>query len=210
MAALAQAAAAAGACRRAAFTVSRLMGFCAGWVFILCAGFITADVIGRNLFGVSSQSTIELTGYMLAFGTAWGLGHALVERAHVRIDLLVDKLPEGPRRWLHVLSLAMLAVFAGFLARGALDVVSESWLFQATDISLLRTPLVIPQGLWAFGLCAFFLLVMILLAESILLLLAGDGAAVEKRLHARGYDEEVAEAIEAVSGLDTGPAGKRA
>ena len=51
----------------------------------------------------------------------------------------------------------MLTVFAGFLAKGAIDLVAESWLLPgATDISLLRTLLVIPQGLWAFGLGMFF------------------------------------------------------
>ena len=42
-------------------------------------------------------------------------------------------------------------MFIGFIAKGAYDLVDESILFRATDISLLRTPLWIPQGLWAFG-----------------------------------------------------------
>lgn len=190
---------AASALRGAVEAVGRLMGLAAGWVFILCALFITADVVARNVLRVSSQSTTEITGYMLALGLAWGLGHALTTRSHVRIDLLVNRLPAGPRRWLHLVSLALLSVFAFFIAWGAVELVRESWLFGATDVSLLRTPLVIPQGLWALGLCAFFVLVMLLLAEGVLLMLAGGGEEVERRLGSRGYDEEVTEALEAAA-----------
>ena len=175
------------------------MGFAAGWVFVACAFFITADVLGRNFLGVSSQSSVELTGYMLALGTTWALGHTLIERCHVRIDLLIRKLPSKPRFVLHLVSLSMLVLFAGFLAKGALILVEESWLFRATDISLLRVPLVIPQGLWAFGLGMFFLLAATMLLEGVLLLAAGRGAAVEQQLQARTYDEEAAENLDALA-----------
>jgi TRAP-type C4-dicarboxylate transport system permease small subunit len=193
------------AARSGQAAVHRLMGYVAGWVFIACAFFITADVIGRNLFKISSQSSVEITGYMLALGTTWALGHTLIERCHVRIDLLIQRLPAKPRHVLHVVSLALLVVFAWFLAKGAADLVEESWLFQATDISLLRIPLVIPQGLWAFGLGMFFLLAVTLLVECVLLLAAGRSAEIEKRLRARSYDEEAAEALAAVADAERSP-----
>jgi TRAP-type C4-dicarboxylate transport system permease small subunit len=192
-----------GGVRRAQGIAHRLMGFAAGWVFVACAFFITADVLGRNFLGVSSQSSVELTGYMLALGTTWALGHTLIERCHVRIDLLIRKLPSKPRFVLHLVSLSMLVLFAGFLAKGALNLVEESWLFRATDISLLRVPLVIPQGLWAFGLGMFFLLTATMLLEGVLLLAAGRGAAVEQQLQARTYDEEAAETLDALGAPET-------
>ena len=73
-----------------------------------------------------------------------------------------------------------------------------SILFGATDISLLRTPLWIPQGLWAFGIAVFLLLIVLLLVESTLLVLAGRGREAEALVHARTYQEEAAEALEAV------------
>ena len=90
-------------------------------------------------------------------------------------------------------------MFIGFIAKGAYDLVDESLLFGATDISLLRTPLWIPQGLWAFGIAR---------------VPAADrpdarrepaparspaaAREAEALLHARTYDEEAAEALEAV------------
>ena len=180
------------------------MGYAAGWGFIACAAFITFDVIARRFFGFSSQATTELTGYALAFGIAWALAHTLTTRAHIRIDVLINHLPERLRYPMHLLSLAALAVFIGFIAKGAWDLVDESVLFRATDISVLRTPLWIPQGLWAFGIGVFLLLIVLLLVENILLVLAGRGREAEALVHARTYEEEAAEALEAVGSSKDG------
>jgi TRAP-type C4-dicarboxylate transport system permease small subunit len=191
--------------RRAIAGLATLMGLAAGWGFVLCAVFITCEVIARSMFRVSTGSTTEITGYMLAFGLSWGLGHALAQRSHVRIDILVNHLPRRVRIPLHLLSLAALGVLVGFVAKGALDLVDESLLFNATDISLLRIPLAIPQGLWAAGLIVFLLLIVLMLLENTLLALSGDPRAVERNLSSRGYDEEAAEALEALGVKEKAP-----
>jgi TRAP-type C4-dicarboxylate transport system permease small subunit len=185
-------------CRAAVARLATLMGYAAGWGFIVCAVFISCDVTARAFLGFSSKATTEITGYMLAFGIAWALAHALATRTHVRIDVLINLVPLAVRGWLHVASLAALAVFAGFLVKGAYDLVDESLLFGATDITALQTPLAVPQGLWALGIGVFFLLTVLMLAESMLLILAGRAAEVEARLQARGYDEEAAETLQAI------------
>lgn len=196
--------AAAGLCRRTVAGLGAVMGHLAGWGFILCAGFITFDVLARRFLGFSSQSTTELTGYALAFGISWGLAHTLAARAHVRIDVLINHLPTRIRHPMHILSLAALAVFIGFVAKGAWELVDESLLFGATDISVLRTPLWIPQGLWTFGILVFLALILLMLVEATLLLFAGRGDEAEALLHSRTYDEEAAEALEAVGALKSG------
>lgn len=194
---LASAIAAATSCRRLVGRIATFMGYLAGWGFILCAAFITFDVLARRFFGFSSQSTTEVTGYALAFGISWALAHTLLARAHVRIDVVINRLPATVRYPLHLLSLAALAGFIGFIAWGAYQLVDESLLFGATDISLLRTPLWLPQGLWASGIALFLLLIVLMLIESTLLVVAGRGAEAEARLRNRSYDEEAAEALEA-------------
>jgi TRAP-type C4-dicarboxylate transport system permease small subunit len=189
--------------RWAVARLGTLMGYVAGWGFIVCAGFITFDVLARRLLGFSSQATTELTGYALAFGISWALAHALTARAHIRIDVLINHLPAALRYPMHLLSLAALAVFVGFIAKGAYDLTDESLLFRATDISVLRTPLWIPQGLWAAGIAVFFVLIVLMLIENALLVLAGRGREAEALVHARTYEEEAAEALEAVGAAAT-------
>ena len=173
------------------------MNAAAGWAYIACALFVTFDVIARRYLGFSSRSTTELTGYLLAFGMSWGFAHALAERRHVRVDVLVNKLPAGLRQPLHVASLALLAVFAGYLTYGAVALVRESLDFGATDNSALRVPLALPQGLWAFGISMLFVLSVLLLIEALALLRGGRGAEAERRLSSFSFEEETTEALQA-------------
>ncbi len=195
---------AAGAVRRAMDRISRFMGLVAGWAFVACAVLIGVEVLIRNLFGVSTGSTTELSGYLLAFGISWGLAHALATRNHVRIDVVLNALPLRARALLHVVALVILFVFAAFVAYGAVELARESWDFGATDISLLRMPLVIPQGLWAGGLCVFTVLIALMLLEALLLLAAGDARRIDALYGPRTYEEEAQEALDALASAPTG------
>jgi TRAP-type C4-dicarboxylate transport system permease small subunit len=174
------------------------MNYVAGWNFILCAAFITIDVVCRNFGGFSSSATTEITSYMLAFGLAWGLAHALATRSHIRIDVLVNRLPIGARQYLHAFALVLLTGLALFLAWCAWSLVGESMLFNAKDTSALAIPLVLPQGLWAIGITMLAVFAVVLLLEVVCLLVKGDAAGIDKLLGPRGYQEETQEALEAV------------
>lgn len=178
--------------------LARQMNRCAGWLFVLCASFVTFDVLARRFLGFSSQSTTELSGYMLGVGIAWGLAGALEARTHVRIDILIQKVAPAYRGYLHWVALATLAVFAGFLVYGAWHTTMESWDFRATDNSLLKTPLIIPQGLWLAGIGVFGVMAVLRVLEVALLLPAGDIAAIEPLTGPRSYIEEADEALEAI------------
>jgi TRAP-type C4-dicarboxylate transport system permease small subunit len=184
--------------RLAVETLARWMNLAAGWMFVFCAFFITAEVLARNFLGVTTQSTTELSAYMLAFGIAWGLAHALAERGHVRIDVFINRLPINWRRILHLVALALMLVIAVAMAYGAIRLAHESWEFRATDMTGLRTPLVIPQGLWAFGIAIFALLALLMLIELTGKLSSGDATEVERQLATRSYEEEAREVLEAV------------
>ncbi len=176
-----------------------VMAHAAGWNYVACAALITADVVGRNLFGASSAATVELSSYMLACGIAWSLAHTLARRAHIRVDVLVNRLSLRARAPLHVLSLALLAGFAGFIAWAGWQLVDESLLFGAHDNSALRIPMALPQGIWAAGLAAFLAMALVLLLESALALALGRASAVDALLGSRTVDDETEEALEAVA-----------
>ncbi len=174
------------------------MNYVAGWNYILCAAFITIDVLCRNFGGFSSSATTEITSYMLAFGIAWGLAHALATRSHIRVDVLVNRLPIGLRQYLHAFALLLLTGLSLFIAWCAWHLVGESILFNAKDTSALAIPLVIPQGLWAIGITMLAVFAVVLLLEVVCLLATGNAAEIDKLLGPRGYQEETQEALEAV------------
>lgn len=190
---------AARALRTGVSALAAAMAWAAGWNYVACALFITADVLGRNLLGVSSAATVEVTGYMLAVGIAWGLAHALAKRAHIRVDVWVNRLPLKLRAVLHLLALLSLGAFAGFCAWAAYALVDESLLFGAVDNSALRVPLAIPQGLWTAGIAAFCLMIAVLVLESLLSILLGRPEELDRLLGSRTLEDETEEALEAVA-----------
>lgn len=189
---------AARALRAGVATLAAFMAHVAGWNYVACALFITFDVVARSLFGFSSKATIEITGYMLAGGIAWGLAHTLARRAHIRVDVWVNRLPLGLRAVLHLVSLLLLAGFAGFCLWAGWSLVDESALFDAHDNSALRVPLVVPQGIWTFGIAAFCVMILVLALESVLSLLLGQSGDLDGLLSSRTLEDETAEALEAV------------
>src|SRR5215216_7238890 len=84
-----------------------------GALVLLAALLIGVDVLMRKFLAQSIGGADELAGYSLAIGTAWGLGAALVDRAHIRIDSLYVLLPQKLRLLLDVAALVLLTGFFG-------------------------------------------------------------------------------------------------
>jgi TRAP-type C4-dicarboxylate transport system permease small subunit len=179
--------------------IAAVMAYVAGWNYIACALFITFDICARSFLGFSSKTTVEITGYSLAFGIAWGLAHTLAQRCHIRVDVLVNRFAPRLRQLLHALALLLLLGFAVFIAWVASELVGESWLFDAHDTSALSIPLILPQGLWSFGIVFFAVLTLVLFVEVALLLIDGRGEEVERLLGPRTLQDETKEALEAVA-----------
>ena len=189
--------------------VAAVMAHIAGWNYILCACFITFDIVARSFFGFSSKATVEVTGYMLAGGIAWALAHTLARRAHIRVDVFMMRLPLRLRAWLHLFSLTLLLGLGIFFAWAALKLVDESALFNAHDNSALRIEMIWPQGIWAFGIISFAIMALILMLEASLSMLAGEPEALDSLLGSRTLQDETEEALEAVAMAHEGPGPKR-
>jgi len=189
--------------------VAAVMAHIAGWNYILCACFITFDIVARSFFGFSSKATVEVTGYMLAGGIAWALAHTLARRAHIRVDVFMMRLPLRLRAWLHLFSLSLLLGLGIFFAWAALELVDESALFNAHDNSALRIEMIWPQGIWAFGIISFAIMALVLMLEASLSMLAGEPDALDSLLGSRTLQDETEEALEAVAMAHEGPGPKR-
>ena len=194
--------------RQGVAALAAVMAHIAGWNYILCACFITFDIVARSFFGFSSKATVEVTGYMLAGGIAWALAHTLARRAHIRVDVFMMRLPLGLRAWLHLFSLTLLLGLGIFFAWAALELVDESALFNAHDNSALRIEMIWPQGIWAFGIISFAVMALVLMLEASLSILAGEPEALDTLLGSRTLQDETEEALEAVAMAHEGPGPK--
>jgi TRAP-type C4-dicarboxylate transport system permease small subunit len=175
--------------------VSRFGLWLGGALVLAAAVLIGVDVTLRKLFNASIGGADELAGYALALGTAWSLGAALLERAHIRIDSLYALFPRALRLALDFIGIALLIAFFGLIARHGWSVVQQSWVSGSRSQSALATPIVIPQTVWLVGLALFFLVGLALLAQALVLLARGDAAGAAHAISTRSAAEEVEDEI---------------
>lgn len=92
---------------------------------------------------------------MLAVLAAFGFSYALLERAHTRVEVLIERVGRGLQAILTLVSAWYLARMASFMAWRSYAALSESIEFQALSGTPLLTPLWQPQLLW-FAALLFF------------------------------------------------------
>lgn len=166
-----------------------------GALILLAAILIGIDVVMRKFFNASIGGTDELAGYALAIGTAWSLGAALVDRAHIRIDSLYVLFARRLRFLLDVAGLVLFVAFFALVAWHGWNMVAQSWSAGSRSQSALQTPTVIPQFIWFVGLAGFVAIGVVLLVHAVVLASRGEHAAVARAISTRSAEEEVADEI---------------
>ena len=171
-----------------------------GTLILAAALLIGVDVTARKFFNASIGGADELAGYALALGTAWSLGAALLDRAHIRIDSLYVLFPRWLRLVLDFVGLALFIAFFGLIARHGWSVAQQSWVSGSRSQSALATPTVIPQSLWLLGLAFFFIIGLVLLAHAVRQIARGNAEAAARAISTRSAAEEVEEEIRDLKG----------
>ena len=177
--------------------VSHGLALAVGWALLLLSATIVVEVVGRKLFQMSLQGVDEYGGYVLAIGAAIGFSLALFQKAHIRIDVLIRFLPVKLRAFADLAALVALAFLAVSLTDTAVHVALQSHAMQAQAVSPLRTPLAIPQGIWA-GACGLFALsVLVVLVRTAVAVVQRDWVTAQREAGVTDIAEEVAEEVEA-------------
>lgn len=169
-----------------------------GALILLAAVLIGVDVVLRKMFETSLGGADELAGYALALGTAWSLGAALLDRAHIRIDSLYVHFPRSLRLALDFAGLALFLAFFGMIAWHGWGVVRQSWVSGSRSQSALSIPTVIPQTAWLLGLVVFVAVGVALLVHAFVLVARGRAEVAAGLISTRSAEEEVEDEIRAL------------
>ncbi len=175
----------------------------ASWLFgialIGLSVFVSLETVFRKLFNFSFEGADELGGYVLAVGSSLAFVVALVERAHIRIDVLHQHLPAGIRvalDWISILSIAGLGLFMVYIGR---VVISDTLDYGSTAATPWATPLIYPQSAWYAALCLFGLVSLLLAVRATLLLARGRFDELSSEFHPKGAIEELQEEMHDLS-----------
>ena len=163
--------------------INRRIALLIGMGLLAVAGIVLVDIVLRQM-GSSFGGTDEISGYAMAIAAAWGMGYALLELAHVRIDLLRSKLNNLPRTLLDLFSLAVLAASTTAIAIFCWPVLRKSFLNGANANTPLETTLWYVQLPWFLGWAWFALMAWLTFAAAAVLALQGHYAAVERSIGA--------------------------
>lgn len=154
------------------------MAIAAMTVLTMCL-LITGAVFMRYVFGFPLVWMPEIVGYLMVALIFMALGEAMLAGSHIRIDLLVSRLPRRLRDILEVLTLTLSTGIAGFFTWHGVKTMLRSLEFGRRDsFGALRAPLYIPQSAVPIGL-SILTLVLALLAWRKLCVVLHRGGATE-------------------------------
>ena len=153
------------------------------FVLLICVLMI-AQSIGRE-FGIRTGAINDVVSWFCAAASFFAMAHAFKHGDFVRVNLLLEKLPPGPRRVLEIACLAIGTVSIAYLAFWANKFTYDSWAFKEVAQGLLPIPIWIPQASFALG----SLLLLVAMVDELVIVLRGGRptyvVAVEER-HAHG------------------------
>jgi TRAP-type C4-dicarboxylate transport system permease small subunit len=180
------------AVHRALARLSLWAAWVGGAALLLAAVMVTVDVLSRKLFGLTMSGSDEITGYVFAGATTWAYAHCLLSRSNIRIDALYNVLPTRLRACLDLLGLLLLLLFMAYLTVKGADVLATSWARNSVAVSVMATPLWIPQAVWLAGLVFFNLTLAFLIVHALVAFAVGGAPAVQPIAGTRTVQEEIA------------------
>jgi TRAP-type C4-dicarboxylate transport system permease small subunit len=177
-----------------------------GGVFVVLSVAVAVEVTMRKVFNRSLQGVDELGGYALAVGAALAFALALAARAHIRIDLVHDRLSRPLRLVLDGLSALALAVTAIVLPAMAWFALSDSIAMNSTAQTPWATPLRWPQSVWFAVLSVFAVVAVTSALRALWLAVTGRLEALEREYGPKGAREELREELADIEARGAGRA----
>ena len=163
------------ALRRWNSRIAILMG-----IFLLgCATVVVLDIVLRQL-GRSLGGTDEISGYVMAIVTSWGMSYALLELGHVRIDLLRSRTGAAGRAMFDLFAMLMLASTITLIAVRCWPVLARSLTNGSRANTPLETPLALVQTPWFAGWVYFAIVAWLTFVAALLLIVRKEFDAAEK------------------------------
>jgi TRAP-type C4-dicarboxylate transport system permease small subunit len=175
--------------------ISRILAWIAGAIILFgCAGLITIDVVTRYFFRRGMVESFELSSYALAACIGLGMAFTVSSKANIRVDILLDALPDKVRVICDIIASLSLTVIAAALAWLTFGTLQQSWSMGAKSVSSLQTPMILPQGIWWVGLFWFACMAVVVPVQAIGRLLRGDRPGFDSLIGSLRVTEEIEQA----------------
>ena len=138
------------------------MAIAAAGVMAMCL-LVTGAVVVRAVFNWPVVWVPEIVGYLMVALVFLALGETMLAGRHIKIDLVVGRLPRRVREIVELLTLTLSVGVAGFFTWHGVNTMLRSLDYGRRDaFGALNLPLWIPQVALPVGLTVLTLVVVLL------------------------------------------------
>jgi TRAP-type mannitol/chloroaromatic compound transport system permease small subunit len=159
-----------------------------GVMLMACAIFVLADILLRQV-GSSFGGTDEISGYVMAIATSWGMAFTLLELGHVRIDILRGRAGKLGRALFDLLAMLALTGTVTLVAYKCWPVVERSLANSSRANTPLETPLALVQIPWFAGWIWFAAMAWLTFIVAALLVVKGRFEDAQATIGCFGEDQ---------------------
>lgn len=167
---------------------NRRIAILTGAALLGCAAFVLLDILLRRM-GSSFGGTEEISGYVMAIATSWGMAFTLLELGHVRIDILRSRPGRLGRAVFDLFAMMVLTGAVTLIAIKCWPVLARSLAYSSRANTPLETPLALVQAPWFAGWAWFALVAWATLAAALISVLKGRFDRSELVIGCSGEEE---------------------
>ncbi len=137
-----------------------------------CSTILTGSAIGLTI-----PSYADFTGFLLAAASFLSLAHTLRQGDHIRVTLLVSRLPRAIQHFLEIWCLGFALFVSGYFSWYTISLTYESYTYNDLSSGMIAVPIWIPQFAMVVGLVV---LTIALVDEFIVVLSGTDPSYAEQ------------------------------
>ncbi|MEM8950894.1 MAG: TRAP transporter small permease subunit [Pseudomonadota bacterium] len=107
--------------------ITRAAGKLGTLLLLALIALVGWNVAGRYVVGGGSVALQELEWHLLAPVAILGITLLVLEKGHVRVDMVYDRMPERAQTWLDLISMICGIVMAVLFIKYSIGFVESSW-----------------------------------------------------------------------------------
>lgn len=171
--------------------IGNWLGTIFGLLMLILSVAVAVETLVRKIFTVSLGGVDELSGYAIAVGAPLAFTVTLIERRHIRINLLHIRLPETWQAILNGLASIMLGMLAVYMLVYSVRTFLETREYNSIAQTIWATPLIYPQFLWVIAMGVFAACAGILALRSFNLMCKRNWQEINLEFHPPSLKEEL-------------------
>jgi TRAP-type C4-dicarboxylate transport system permease small subunit len=149
-------------------------GYLSGWLVPSMMILVTVEVFMRYVLHNPPMVADEFSAYMLVALSYLGLAFTWRQGGHVRITLVVSRLPAKAASWIRLIVLILIFIFLVGLTHAGYKMVVYAWQIDLRSDSWLTVPLFWPQLTVFIGFVTLTLMLPVEIAKVIAKIRAGE------------------------------------